>query len=447
MSSGALAISRDGSEVELHLTGYASEERHPGAGDAMNRREGIQRAAQTALCLLVMVVLTSPALAQARTGVRDIAGGSGYTIAACTKGAVVGAGVDYEGQLGAGFASDENILNPVRAVEVRLAVMVDAVPTHALALTKSGVVWAWGENTQGQLGRGDVTFYEATPAPVPGLNGAVAVAAGYDHSLALDRDGRLWGWGGNWAGQLGDPAADFAQTTPFRNSLIKDIVAIAAGGYHTLALKADGTVWAFGVNTSGELGLGFISFAEGTPQQVVGLSNVVVIGAGTYHSLAVTADGAVWGWGENYYGQVGDGNSGVGAVPTPVQVLGLANVVAVDGGEGHSLALLDDGTVWAWGRNDFGQLGDGTNVDHPVAATVAGLPVVTDIAAGAFHSLAIDRSGRTWAWGENYTGDFGTGDNVGSNVPVEAGFDESCSDAQHPQGNLTPPARPVPNRL
>jgi uncharacterized protein (TIGR03437 family) len=190
------------------------------------------------------------------------------------------------------------------------------------------------------------------------------------------------------------------------------IVTIAAGGNHALALQDDGTVWAWGTNWTGQLGDGTIAEQQAAPVQVRGLEGVVAIAAGSTHSLAAKRDGTVWAWGWNGFGELGDATTTQRL--TPVRVSGLTEVVAVAGGGGsvvgaHSLALRRDGTVWVWGHNGSGQLGDGTTTDRLTPVQVAGLSEVAAIAAGDAHSLALKRGGTVWAWGSNESGQLGGG--------------------------------------
>jgi hypothetical protein len=151
--------------------------------------------------------------------------------------------------------------------------------------------------------------------------------------------------------------------------------------------------------------------------QVSGLSGVVAISCGVYHSLALKSDGTVWAWGANDYGQLG--NSAASDSSAPVQVSGLSGVIAIAGGSRHSLALKSDGTVWAWGANDYGQLGNGTTVGSSTPVQVSGLSGVTSIAAGDYHTLALKSDGTLWAWGRNDAGQLGNGTTVGSSTPVQ----------------------------
>ena len=195
-------------------------------------------------------------------------------------------------------------------------------------------------------------------------SGVVAVAAAYDNGFALRADGTVRSWGNNNVGTLGNGNFGLPSNVPVSVVGLSDVVAIARGGVHGMALKSDGTVWTWGPGGLGQLGRGSITSDSSIPVQVRGfdgggyLSDVVAIAKGENHSLALKSDGTVWAWGHNIYGQLGDGTTTTRT--TPVPVAGLSNVVAIASGDWHSLALKSDGTVWAWGWNPVGQLGDGT---------------------------------------------------------------------------------------
>jgi uncharacterized repeat protein (TIGR01451 family) len=205
----------------------------------------------------------------------------------------------------------------------------------------------------------------------------------------LKNDGTVWAWGNSGNGQLGNGTFTNS-STPVQVSGLTGIIAIAAGFFHALALKSDGTVWAWGDDLFGELG-NTNNTVSSTPAQVDGLSGVVAIAGGEYHSLAVKNDGTVWTWGDDGNGQLGDGIAGTPGSftisSTPVQAIGLTGMVAVGGGEAHSLGLKSDGTVWTWGSNSNGQLGNGTYTDSSIPIQVSGLTGVLGIAAGGYHSL------------------------------------------------------------
>ena len=308
----------------------------------------------------------------------------------------------------AGLAGLPGIAAGPVAAQAAAAPAVSGGGWHSLALKGDGTVWAWGRNDWGQLGDG-TDSNRLTPVQVSGLDGMVSVSAGYGYSLAVKGDGKVLAWGRNYYGQLGDGTYT-DRLAPVQVSGLEGAVFVSAGEYHSLAVKGDGTAWAWGVNGNGQLGDGTYTHRI-TPVQVSGLDGVVSVSAGGFHSLALKSDGTVWAWGSNSYGQLGDGTH-TGRL-APVQVSGLGGVVSVSAGEDHSLALKSDGTVWAWGRNDWGQLGDGTgggwdNCSYePVQ--VSGLDGVVSVSARYWYSLAVKSDGTVWAWGYNWYGQLGDG--------------------------------------
>jgi len=156
------------------------------------------------------------------------------------------------------------------------------------------------------------------------------------------------------------------------------------------------------------------------PSDVVGLTNVTALEGGFFHSLALLSAGSVWAWGDNREGQIGQDPELVDQSPTPAQVLGFINITAIAGGEFHSLALKNDGTVWSWGSNVEGQLGDGTYTSRHTPSVISGLSDIVAISCGCSHSMALDSEGNVWTWGRNVEGQLGNGSNTVSNVPVQA---------------------------
>ncbi|MFP5319572.1 MAG: hypothetical protein ACLGI2_14920 [Acidimicrobiia bacterium] len=227
---------------------------------------------------------------------------------------------------------------------------------------------------------------------------------------------RAWGWNGT--GQLGDRTTTDRQA-PTAVPGMSGVVSVSAGGYHTLALRGDGTVWAWGWNGTGQLGDG-TTLDRHAPVRVAGLDGVVAVAAGTFHSLAVRGDGTVWAWGWNAVGQLGDGTTA--SRLAPVRVEGLGDVVSVSAGSYHSAAVRDDATAWTWGWNGTGQLGDGTTTDrlHPVrVARVDMVHGLATIAAGGLHTQAQSTFVDSLAWGWNGYGIVGTP--AGGSVPLPSG--------------------------
>ncbi|XXX78917.1 hypothetical protein WMF30_09080 [Sorangium sp. So ce134] len=294
---------------------------------------------------------------------------------------------------------------PVEIPITRAVFGAAAGGTHVLGLDGTGVVWAWGDNSYGQLGDRP-TADGTTPLQVSGIHGIVAIAAGRRHSLALRGDGKVLAWGHGAAGQLGHGASS-STPSPTLVSTLDRITAIAAGEEHSLALRQDGTVWAWGNNANGQLGDGTTTSSQ-VPVQVPTLNGVTAIAAGAGHSLVVRGDGTVWAWGNNTHGQLGDGTTI--SRPAPVQVSKLGQVLRVAGGTGHSLALKADGTVWAFGSNSHGQLGISTaTTQRNTAVQVSSISNAGAIACGGNSSAVLLPTGHVRTWGENSKGQLGDG--------------------------------------
>ena len=265
---------------------------------------------------------------------------------------------------------------------------------------------AWGQNVFRQLGDGSANSLSDVPVSVTGLKFVTAVAAGGYHSLALLADGAVMAWGDNEFGQLGD-GSTLTSSVPVPVSDLTGVKAIAAGENHSLALMGNGTVEAWGANESGQLGDGNEQESE-VPVPVKGLTGVKAIAAGGEHSLALLDNGTVEAWGAGESGQLGDGKETSSSAP--VAVKGLSGVQAIAAGQEFSIALLDKGTVESWGSDEAGQLGNSSveeGSDVPVA--VGGLSDVTSLAAGADHGLALLSDGAVMAWGDDSDGELGNG--------------------------------------
>ncbi len=268
-----------------------------------------------------------------------------------------------------------------------------------------------GKNNYGQIGDGTKT-YRSFFITIPGISEVREAAVSYSHTVAVKADGTVWTWGANLYGQLGNGTTT-DRLFPVQVSGLSGVVSVAAGesvtsegkGF-TVVLKADGTVWAWGANWTGQLGDG-TSIDRHSPVQVSILSDVKAIAVGDYHSVALKADGTVWTWGGGGNGQLGDGT--INSRLTPAQVPNLSGVAAVSAKFCHSLALKSDGSMWAWGYNYYGQLGDGTTTIRNFPVQVIGLSSVAAIAAGFSHTIAIKSDGTAWTWGDNYFGQLGDG--------------------------------------
>jgi alpha-tubulin suppressor-like RCC1 family protein len=318
---------------------------------------------------------------------------------------------------------------------------------HSLTVKTEGTVWAWGKNANGQLGRGSTS---TSPLPVAAqvrtnsttfLTNAATVTGGASHSAAAKSDGTAWAWGSNASGQIGDgTTTQRLYAVPVKvtgGAALTGVGDVVAGADHCVALKSNGTVWAWGLNSSGQVGIGTTTTPQTNAVQVkinssTFLTGIVVIAAGGTHSLALKSDGTVWTWGLNSSGQLGNGNTTNQSYAVQVKVVGgaaLTGVADIAAGANHSLARKTDGTLWTWGSNANGQLADGTT--NPISTSkqqnavqakqnaTTFLSGVNGIAGGASHSLALKTDGTLWAWGLNSLNQLGDGTATQRVFPVQ----------------------------
>lgn len=342
----------------------------------------------------------------------SIAAGGAHSLGIKGDGNLWAWGNNTLGQLGNGTNTDSSL--PIQVPSLSGVTSVSARQSHNLAITTNSnswddtTLWAWGYNDHGQLGDGTNTD---SNTPLNILVKAHSAAAGTGHSLARLFDGTIWAWGDNTYGQLGD-GSNTGSLIPIK--VLDDFRTVAAGYYHSLAIDNSDNLWAWGWNLYGQLGDGTTT-DHSTPVKV--LDEVEFMAAGDNHTLALKTDGTLWAWGLNTYGQLGDGTNQQHL--TPVQV--MEDVVEVEAGAEYSVALKSDGSLWAWGLNGDGQLGDGSTSSR--LAPVQVLQDVTGVAAGINHSLALKTDGSLWAWGKNNFGKLGDGTTVTRLRPVQiAGF-------------------------
>jgi len=271
-------------------------------------------------------------------------------------------GNGYFGQLGHGDEQDQLLPKQVEALAGQRVVAVSAGSTHSLALTADGSVWSWGHGDDGQLGHGDMQG-QSLPEKIEAFAGqrVAAVSAGHDHSLAITADGSLWSWGDGGRGRLGH-GDEQDQLLPKKVEAFagQRVVAVSAGCDHSLVITADGAVWSWGAGGNGRLGHGDRQ-RQLLPKKVEAFAgrHVVAVSAGSGHSIAITADGAVWSWGWGGGGRLGHGDEQRQLLPKKVEAFAGQRVVAVSAGVAHSLAIIADGAVFAWGEGECGCLGHG----------------------------------------------------------------------------------------
>lgn len=295
--------------------------------------------------------------------------------------------------------------------------VIDIGKSHFAVLKNDGSVWSWGDHTYGQLGVRNSQVSTNHPSAIrkgdgSRLDNIKAIATGGDHTVALDKNGYVWTWGRNSSGQLGyvtPPIVNTPNQMDFNADPKRVLVngrpliatAIAAGEFHTLAVSSSGQVYAWGAGDFGQNG----QTSQSTdPVLVSGLTNIAMVAAGANHSLALTASGEVYGWGRNTSGQLGNGQSRH-INPTPERINRLTGILDIAAGDNHTVALAQGRTtIWAWGSNKYGQLGDGGREDRLYPVTVQKISGIKMIAAGSDHTNAIKEDGTVWAWGRNTSG-------------------------------------------
>ncbi len=352
-------------------------------------------------------------------------------------------GLNEHGQLGLGDTDSRD--RPAKIGSLSGAVGVAAGGSHSLLLVKDDFfadVYAFGNNEYGQLGLGYFGGSAWLPTMVDELNfvvrhggtRCVAAAGGGEHSLVLLESGEVYAFGRNHIGQLGLGDLDDRHTPTKIEALPGPATAVAAGWYYSLVLLENGDVYAFGVNASGQLGQGDTT-SRRTPTKVPLLSNVVAVAAGSSYSLVLLENGDVYAFGSNFYGQLGLGDTE--DRDTPTRVPGLSNAVSVFAGGNSSLVLLENGDVYAFGRNTFGQLGLGHwDTPVPIPTTVEALPgPARAAAAGGSHSLVLLENGDVYAFGNNFYGRLGLGPgsyvNTPTRIPTLSNVVALCGGGRH----------------
>jgi alpha-tubulin suppressor-like RCC1 family protein/predicted transcriptional regulator len=379
-------------------------------------RESYMKVRSWAIALICLLALSAPAIAE--SGITNVSA------------AVPGCGIALNDNgtvwlWGSISDNDPTGLQPIIMPGIDHVVGISGYMRPAV-LKDDGTVWILRNYPYFENATMMETWPDKEPVQAIGLSDITAISGSNsgaygDNLLALKDDGTVWVVGSNLYGQQGTDAGygnqNFLSLDAVRVSGLSDVKAISMGIGHALALKEDGTVWAWGYNDMGQLGDGTINYnkypaGKTTPVMVKELTNVTAISAGNEFSMALKNDGTVWTWGRNTFGMLGDGIPGnvEEYSTTPVQVVGLTNVTAISAGNWFALALKDDGTVWAWGDNrNYGMLGDYTTETRNVPGQVDGLSGIVSISAGIDFCFALDKNGAVWAWGEDSAGQLGDG--------------------------------------
>ena len=303
--------------------------------------------------------------------------------------------------------------------------MAVAGGNHSLALKSDGNLWSWGYNLCGQLGIETEGLFQCTPAKFEGDPIWAMVAAGSSHSLAIKKNGTLWAWGDNEFGQLGRGffGDDWTNGSPNKVGTDNDWAYVAAGHNFSLALKRDGTLWAWGDNSTYQLGQtgdihGPDNINRKRPCQVGKDHDWALVDGGNNFVLALKKDGTLWGWGSNGIGQLGQGSSG-GYLYNPTRIGTATNWKTIAAGSWHGLGVKRDGTLWAWGANNYGQLGLGSGVTASQPARVGTGTNWSAVNSFSSSSFALTKSGALYSWGRNHGGQLGLGDKTDRYTPFQ----------------------------
>ena len=366
------------------------------------------------------LALSSPAAAATAAAAADA---SPAASAAATGGTLRAWGYNFIGQLGDGTTTDS--LTPVR-VKLPAGTKITSVRggcNHSVALTTKGHVWAWGFNNHGQLGDGTTTHSD-TPVRVRFATGTkiTSVRAGCDFSIAITTKGHILAWGQDGDGQLGDGGTSDSDT-PVRVRLAAGtkVKSITAGAEDALAISTRGRLYAWGGNADGEIGDGTTTDAD-TPVRVSlpAGTRTKIVSAGGRHTLALSTAGQLYAWGDNGDGEFGNGTTASSVTPVAVAFPAAGAITSLMAGCFHSLALTSDGVVLAWGLNSDGELGNASNNSSslPVTAELPAGSHVKSISAGCITSYARTAKGHVLAWGYAADGQLGDGTSSNSEIPV-----------------------------
>lgn len=372
------------------------------------------------LLLILSFILASSSLIYSQVGSacwREISAGQNFTLGIKADGTLWGWGQNSN-LLGLGLGNLANQNLPIQIGTDTDWLTVSAGTVHSLAVKTTGTLWAWGNGQFGQLGNG--VFNSATPnvTQVGTATDWIRVSAGNRFSLALKTNGTLWSWGWNFTGQLGNGLNTPDLNLPAQVGSANDWQKIDAGDQHSLAIKTTGTLWAWGNNTFGQLGDG-TNTTSLSPILIGTVTNWNVISAGTDHSMAIDGNNILLTWGNNTNGQLGDGTNTASNVPIAISFASSGAVtlyIEASAGQTHSLAIKSDNTLWSCGFNNQGQLGLGNLVNTNVLSQVGTANTWSAISAGHTHSHAVDSNTDVWSTGRGLEGELGIGSNTAFNT-------------------------------
>lgn len=329
----------------------------------------------------------------------------------------------YNGDKNLGLGDSTNRSSPVQVGALTNWNKANGSAWFAIVSKQDGTLWGMGQNNVGQLGLGFADFSQvSSPTQIGSLTGwsnfNTGGGGGNGFTLSTKTDGTIWSWGRNTTGQLGDNTA-IDKSSPVQIGALSNWSDVSASsGNNVLAVKTDGTIWAWGSNTRGQLGVND-TITRSSPVQIGALTNWSNIAAGSRFSIATKTDGTLWAWGENNYGQLGLGN--VTNRSSPVQVGTLTNWLKVAATGYHVLAIKTDATMWSWGNNGEGRLGLNDTISRSSPVQIGALNTWSKIDSGGNFSIATKQDRTMWTWGDNTFGRLGLGDVINRSSPVQVG--------------------------
>ncbi len=355
------------------------------------------------IILLLLAISFAPLNAQCW---KSFSAGEEHSVSLLSNGTMWNWGWNPYGQLGDGTIVDRSIPTQI-GVQTDWKIIANQHASHTLAIKNNGTLWGWGLNQSGQAGSLNYTNasgYILIPTQIGSDTDWKIIITGNKHSAAIKNDGTLWTWGRNEDGQLGI-GNKVNQDNPVKVGTDNNWVNVSAGDAHTIAIKQDGTIWSWGRNGDGQLGIGN-NTPTTIPTKIGTLNTWTDVFAGGAFCIAKKNDGTIWSFGNNSLGELGIGNNIDKNSPTQIGTANDWNTIATGGL--HTIALKNNGDIWSWGINIDGELGDGTMTNRNYPLKIQSLTNVAQISAGSYHSMVIS-NGKMYNWGDNYGGQLGNG--------------------------------------
>lgn len=372
--------------------------------------------------LLIILLLISKTSAQCFD---KLSTGEKHSFTLNINGTISGWGNGASGWGALGTGNINNVLTPTQVGTGTTWNSIFSGSYNTFAIKNDGSLWGTGANEQGQLGVGSITN-SMSFIQIGNFVNWKTISANREHTLAVKTDGTLWAWGSNYQGKLGT-GNNTNSYIPIQIGTLQNWKNVTTGLHQSFGLKTDGTLWAWGLDGSGALGLGNNGVFN-TPTQIGVDSDWQMISSGgaAIHTLAIKTNGKLYSFGTSWSG--GDGCLGLGpAIPVavyPTQIGTNTDWKSISVGSNTSFAIKTDGTLWGWGQNDFGQLGDGTFIDKNIPAQIGTDTDWSIVSAGQFHTVALKTNGNLYAWGDNTRAQLGNGNYTSSNLPI---LINSCS--------------------